>query len=82
MAEKIRSGRAEIPSFFTSTGVGTLIENGDFIMIYKEGNKEPQIVSEIKEKRVFNGMEYILWRSIFGDYALIKAYKADESGNI
>jgi acyl CoA:acetate/3-ketoacid CoA transferase alpha subunit len=64
LAEKIRSGRAEIPSFFTSIGVGTLIENGDFIMIYKEGNEEPQIVSEINEKRVFNEME---WNIFYGD---------------
>jgi len=32
--------------------------------------------------RVFNGREYILEESIFGDYALIKAQKADKLGNL
>jgi 3-oxoacid CoA-transferase len=46
LAEKIRSGGAGIPAFYTPTGVGTLIENGGFIMKYKEGKKDPEIVSE------------------------------------
>lgn len=30
---------------------------------------------------VFNNKEYLLERSIFGDFALIKVYKADKTGN-
>jgi len=35
-----------------------------------------------KEKRVFNGMEYILEMPLKADFALIKAYKADKMGNL
>jgi 3-oxoacid CoA-transferase len=82
LAEKIRSGGAGIPAFYTPTGVGTLIEKGGFIMKYKEGSKEPEKVSEKQEKRIFKGKEYIMENTIFGDFALIKAYKADKSGNV
>lgn len=37
--------------------------------------------SKPKETRVFNGKEYLLEESIFGDYALVKAHKADKLGN-
>lgn len=82
LAEKIRSGGAGIPAFYTPTGVGTLIETGGFIMKYQEGKKTPELVSEKQEKRVFNGKEYLLQNTIFGDFALIKAYRADKSGNV
>ena len=37
--------------------------------------------SKAKETRTFNGKEFILEESIYGDYALIKAHKADKLGN-
>ena len=39
------------------------------------------LVAEGKEAKEFNGEEYILERGIFADLALVKAWKADESGN-
>jgi len=39
-------------------------------------------VAEGKEVKVFNGEEYILERGIFTDLSLVKAWKADESGNV
>ncbi len=38
-------------------------------------------VGEGKESREFNGRPYILEESITGDFAIIKAYKADRYGN-
>ena len=38
-------------------------------------------VAEGKESRVFNGRNYILEESITGDFAIIKAWKADRYGN-
>lgn len=35
-----------------------------------------------KETRVFNNKEYVLEQAIQGDVALVKAYKADELGNL
>lgn len=40
------------------------------------------LVAEGKEVKEFNGEEYILERGIFADLALVKAWKADESGNL
>ncbi len=39
-------------------------------------------VAEGKEVKSFNGEDYILERGIFADLALVKAWKADESGNV
>lgn len=38
-------------------------------------------VGEGKESRKFNGRDYILEESITGDFAIVKAYKADRYGN-
>lgn len=40
------------------------------------------LVAEGKEVKEFNGEEYILERGIFADLSIIKAWKADESGNL
>lgn len=40
------------------------------------------LVAEGKEKRVFDGKEYILERPLRGDFALIKAWKGDRLGNL
>ena len=63
LAERMRAGGAGIPGFYTKTGVGTLVAEGQ----------------EVKE---FGGEEYILERGIFADLSIIKAWKADESGNL
>ena len=67
LAERMRAGGAGIPGFYTKTGVGTLVAEG-------------------KESKVFDGPngpeEYILERGIFADLALVKAWKADTTGNV
>ncbi len=39
-------------------------------------------VAEGKEVKLFDGDEYILERGIFADLSIIKAWKADETGNL
>ncbi|HUD29499.1 MAG TPA: CoA transferase subunit A [Novosphingobium sp.] len=39
-------------------------------------------VAEGKEVKVFRGEEYILEEGIFADVSLVKAWKADETGNV
>ncbi|MFA6220530.1 MAG: CoA transferase subunit A [Erythrobacter sp.] len=39
-------------------------------------------VAQGKEVKVFDGEEYILERGIFADLAIVKAWKADETGNL
>ncbi len=67
LAERMRAGGAGIPGFYTKTGVGTLVAEG------KEG--------KVLEGR--NGPEeFILERGIFADISLVKAWKADKTGNV
>jgi 3-oxoacid CoA-transferase subunit A len=40
------------------------------------------VVAEGKEERVFNGDKYILETGLFADLAIVKAHKADLSGNL
>ncbi len=40
------------------------------------------LVAEGKEVKAFDGQDYILERGIFADLAIVKAWKADESGNL
>ena len=40
------------------------------------------LVAEGKETKEFNGEQFILERGIFADLAIVKAWKADESGNV
>lgn len=39
-------------------------------------------IAEGKEVRVFGGKEYLLEESLIADFSLIKAWKADEQGNL
>lgn len=39
-------------------------------------------IAEGKEVKVFDGKEYLLERAITGDFALVKAWKADKLGNL
>lgn len=81
LAEKIRAGGAGIPAFYTRTAFGTLVQEGGSPIKH---NKEGAVViqSEPREVRKFNGIDYILEESITGDYAIIKAQKADPLGNL
>ena len=63
LAERMRSGGAGIPGFYTRTGVGTQIAEG-------------------KEHRDFEGQTYILEQGIRADVSLVKAWRADPSGNL
>lgn len=82
LAEKLRAAGAGIPAFFTPTGVGSDVANGGFPIKFKQGTHIPEIVSKVKEERIYNGRRYILEESLFADYALVKAWKADEKGNV
>ncbi|ESO88360.1 hypothetical protein LOTGIDRAFT_126331, partial [Lottia gigantea] len=81
LAERIRAGGAGIPAFFTPTGFGTLIHEGGAPIKYSsDGNID--IASTPREAREFDGRSYIMEEAITGDFALVKAWKADRSGNL
>ncbi|GAA0270316.1 CoA transferase subunit A [Alteraurantiacibacter aestuarii] len=67
LAERMRAGGAGIPGFYTKTGVGTQVAEG----------------KEVKSFDGPNGTEdFILEHGIFADLAIVKAWKADETGNL
>ena len=68
LAERMRAGGAGIPGFYTKTGVGTQVAEGKEVKSF-EG---PDGISE----------DYILERGIFADLSIVKAWKADETGNV
>jgi len=81
LAERIRAGGAGIPAFFTPTAYGTLVhEGGSPIKYAKDGTIA--IHSLPREERMFNGRNFIMEEGITGDFALIKAWKADKAGNL
>lgn len=84
LAEKCRAGGAGVPGFYTPTGYGTQIQEGGFPIKLDSANPKglPLIVSKPKPTAMFNGRNYLLEEAITGDYALVKAYKADTEGNL
>ncbi|CAG9773081.1 unnamed protein product [Ceutorhynchus assimilis] len=81
LAERIRAGGAGVPAFFTPTAYGTLVHEGGSPIKYDEKGKI-QIASNQRESRQFDGKDYIMEEAITGDFALIKAWKADPAGNL
>lgn len=81
LAERIRAGGAGIPAFFTPTAYGTLVHEGGSPIKYKEDGSV-EMASGKRQEQMFNGISYIMEEAIVGDFAFVKAQKADESGNL
>ncbi|KAK0562019.1 hypothetical protein OC844_002900 [Tilletia horrida] len=86
IVERCRAGAFGIPAFYTPTGYGTNVQSGDLVTRYhprKEGEKElkPAESQTGREAREFGGRGYILEEAIYGDVAIVHAWKADEMGN-
>lgn len=81
LAEKIRAGGAGIPLFYTPTGYNTLVHLGGTPIKYDQNG---QVALKSKPKPALNhkGHNYVLEESIRGDFAFVKAYKADKMGNL
>lgn len=81
MAERIRAGGAGIPAFYTPTGFGTIIQEGNVVVKYDDaGNAD--ISGDPRSVQQFDGRDYVMETAITGDYAIIKAWKADKAGNL
>merc|ERR1719401_910535 len=85
LAERLRAGGAGIPAFFTRTAYGTAVQQGSNVIKYGPKGakaKDVELMSEPRETRDFDGRGYVMERAITGDFALVKAWKADERGNL
>jgi 3-oxoacid CoA-transferase subunit A len=85
LAERLRSGGAGIPAFFTATGVGTQVAEGGLPWRYA-ADGTIVLSSPAKETREFDlggaTRAYVLEESIVTDFALVHAWKGDRSGNL
>ncbi|MEY8015367.1 CoA transferase subunit A [Mycobacterium servetii] len=81
LAERLRAGGMGIPAFYTPAGVGTQIADGGLPWRY-DASGEVVVVSPAKETREFDGITYVLERSIRTDFALVHAWKGDRHGNL
>ncbi|GMH98328.1 hypothetical protein TrVE_jg12914 [Triparma verrucosa] len=92
LAEKMRAAGAGVPAFFTRTGVGTLVQHGGMPMRYStDGSRNVIKTSTPRMAGLFKPplappdakpTEYILEQAMSGDFALVKAWKADPEGNL
>ncbi|UPL02594.1 hypothetical protein LCI18_013528 [Fusarium solani-melongenae] len=80
LAERCAAGGKGIPAFYTPAGLGTVVQTGDLPLKYG-ANGVPKEYSSPKDVKVFGGKPFLLEESIQGDYAFVKAFKADRLGN-
>ena len=80
LAERMRAGGCGIPAFFTLAGVGTMVADGGMPLRYgKDGSVEKASIA--KEQRSFGDKDYVLEHAITTDFALVRAFIADDVGN-
>ncbi len=77
LAERIRAGGAGIPAFFTASGAGTQIAEGKDTRAFC-----PPMASAANNREFRRERDYIMETALFADLALVKAWKADEFGNL
>ncbi|KAG8426391.1 hypothetical protein J3459_008165 [Metarhizium acridum] len=80
LAERCAAGGKGIPAFYTPAAFGTVVQTGD-LPLKNKADGTPDEYSYPKDVKVFNGKSYLLEHAIDGDYAFVKAYKADKLGN-
>jgi 3-oxoacid CoA-transferase subunit A len=81
LAERLRAGGAGIAAFYTPAGVGTLVADGGLPLRY-DGGGGIAVMSEPKDQRRFDGIDYVLERAIRTDFALVHARCGDTHGNL
>ncbi|VDO92817.1 unnamed protein product, partial [Soboliphyme baturini] len=81
LAERIRAAGAGVPAFYCPVGSSTLVEEGGWPVKYNDKGEVTEITDR-KEKRIFNGVPYLLEEALFGDVAFVKAWMADTDGNL
>ncbi|MCJ1300027.1 hypothetical protein MMC08_002821 [Hypocenomyce scalaris] len=80
LAERCRAGGAGIPAFYTPAAFGTVVQTGELTLRHNSDGTVSEY-SKPKDVKVFDGKSYVMEESIKGDYAFVKAWKADRLGN-
>jgi 3-oxoacid CoA-transferase subunit A len=93
LAERIRAGGAGIPAFYTATGAGTLVAEGKEsrpCLRPSQGTGGATVPGRGPAGRPAQGgappagdaRDYVLETGLYGELALVKAWKADEFGSL
>jgi len=85
LAEKLRSGGAGIPAFFTATGVGTQVADGGVPWRYDAfGSITKASLPKETREMDWHGekLTFVLEHAITTDFALVRAWKGDRHGNL
>jgi 3-oxoacid CoA-transferase len=80
LAERCRAGGAGIPAFYTPAAFGTVVQTGELPLRHNSDGSVKSYGAP-RDVRVFGGKSYLMEEAIKGDYALVKAWKADKLGN-
>ena len=80
LAERCRAGGAGIPAFFTPAAFGTVVQTGELPVRYNPDGTVA-VYGKPRETREFEGRSFVMEEAIRGDYAFVKAWKADKLGN-
>lgn len=80
LAERCRSGGAGIPAFYTPAAFGTVVQTGDLPLKHNPDGTVA-LYSKARDAKVFDNKSYVMEEAIRGDYAFVKAWKADKLGN-
>jgi 3-oxoacid CoA-transferase len=80
LAERCRAGGAGIPAFYTPTAFGTIVQTGELPVKFNADNSVEKYGLP-RDVKTFDGKSYIMEEAIKGDYAFVKAWKADRLGN-
>lgn len=80
LAERCAAGGKGIPAFYTPAAVGTVVQTGELPLRHnKDGSVA--VFGKPRDVKIFDGKAYLMEEAIKGDYAFVKAYKADKLGN-
>lgn len=80
LAERCRAGGAGIPAFYTPAAVGTVVQTGELAVKHNADGTVAQYAPP-RDVKVFDGKSYVMEEAIKGDFAIVKAWKADKLGN-
>lgn len=80
LAERCRAGGAGIPAFYTPAACGTVVQTGE-LPLKHNSDGTVALYSEPRDVKVFDKKSYVMEEAIKGDYAFVKAWKADKLGN-
>lgn len=81
LAERLRAAGAGIPAFYTPTGAYTLLQDGEIPIRNNPSGGAPLENGKKREIRDFDGKRYLMETALPGDVAIIRAWKADTTGN-